>query len=169
MKHKQSPVFFKMMFKKGFREINIEIRQSRQSVKPFSTNWPFSVLMCFYRFLPSLTVAFNFVFHASVMQHYKHNQMAYNCLNVLGSLQCCMGIGKLCQCHTKDVPRGADGVRPPPLGGCGAPAGRRLAEWWLAGVQFLWDLRTGFRAQQNTTIPSRGPPWSELGPKIKSK
>ena len=40
---------------------------------------------------------------------------------------------------------------------CLHPAGRRPAGRWLAGAHFLWGLRMGLRAQQNTTIPSRGP------------
>ena len=54
---------------------------------------------------------------------------------------------KLISTKLKDVARGADGVRPP-LDGCGAKA---------CGSPLPLRPKNGFRAQQNTTIPSRGP------------
>ena len=55
----------------------------------------------------------------------------------------------------KDVPErgggGGVGGAPPPLDGCGPPRTK------AGGSLFRWGLRTGFRAQQNTSSPSRGP------------
>ena len=68
----------------------------------------------------------------------------------------------------KDVPkgRGVLGAPPPPLGGYGAPAGRRpagspqLRPFALRATgprgESRWGLRTGFRHQQNIPSPSGG-------------